>query len=142
MRLRKQWLVEGNLQWDIVKFVVALGVVLNLLFFTAIYIYFSELNSQAIDLGVSSGNSFFNFIYEEQFHLISMVAVTSLISMVIACVLAIYLSNRIAGPVYRIKKELSRISNSTSGELKISIREDDYFQDLVKDLNQVLQQKK
>ncbi|MFB6347568.1 MAG: hypothetical protein ABEK50_17770 [bacterium] len=53
------------------------------------------------------------------------------------CVVLFRETHRIVGPIYRIKEELKTI-HETGSVKPISVRSDDHFQELVKELNLVL----
>lgn len=62
---------------------------------------------------------------------------TLLVVTTIFSFLTMRLTNRIAGPIYRITQELRNMLRK--GEVhEVSIRDDDFFQDMVRSLNRVL----
>ncbi len=63
------------------------------------------------------------------------IAAGSMVSLVSGMLLAVFLPQKIAGPIYRIEKELERLGQ---GDLTVEIRlrSKDPFQDLVGDINQ------
>lgn len=62
---------------------------------------------------------------------------TLLIVVTLFCMIVLRMTNRVAGPIYRITEELRDIART--GEFhEIQVREDDYYQDYLRALNQVL----
>ncbi|MEN0057311.1 MAG: HAMP domain-containing protein [Bdellovibrio sp.] len=48
------------------------------------------------------------------------------------------LTSRIAGPLYNMKRILHSVDQDRSRDLEIKLREDDYFQEEIEDINRVL----
>lgn len=64
---------------------------------------------------------------------------TYLITVAVFVLLMMWISNRIAGPIYRISRELDRMAQT--GEIDtVDVREGDFFEDLVVSLNGLLRQ--
>lgn len=97
-------------------------------------------------------NVFFNRLYEflpspalvshvqKSFMLMGYLVVgTYLITVAVFVLLIMWISNRIAGPIYRISRELDRMAQT--GEIDtVDVREEDFFEDLVVSLNGLLRQ--
>lgn len=95
-------------------------------------------------------NVFFNRLYEflpsptlaahvqKSFMLMGyLVMGTYLITVAVFVLLIMWVSNRIAGPIYRISRELDRMAQT--GEIDtVDVREGDFFEDLVVSLNGLL----
>lgn len=63
---------------------------------------------------------------------------TLMVVMTLFSFIVLRMTNRVAGPIYRITQELRRIHRT--GEVhRIRVREDDYYQDFVAVLNRVLE---
>lgn len=60
-----------------------------------------------------------------------------IVAAVLFCLVLIRETHRLVGPIYRIKQELRKI-HETGSVHPISVRSNDHFQDLVKELNLVL----
>lgn len=97
-------------------------------------------------------NVFFNRLYEflpspalvshvqKSFMLMGYLVVgTYLITVAVFVLLIMWISNRIAGPIYRISRELDCMAQT--GEIDtVDVREGDFFEDLVLSLNGLLRQ--
>jgi methyl-accepting chemotaxis protein len=59
------------------------------------------------------------------------------IAMSILVMVTLIVTNRIVGPLYRLKEDLQRMLEEETVEL-ISVREQDYIQDFVRELNQFI----
>jgi len=68
-----------------------------------------------------------------------LVAGTYLITVAVFVLLMMWISNRVAGPVYRLSRELERMAQTGRIET-IDVREEDFFGDLVNNLNGLLRQ--
>ncbi|MEW6555985.1 MAG: hypothetical protein AB1349_01370 [Elusimicrobiota bacterium] len=73
----------------------------------------------------------------KQIHL--WLAINSLIYIVFVAVVSIYISHKIAGPVFKLKKQIREIINSGDTSRKIFVRKGDELQDLVAVINELLE---
>ena len=76
-------------------------------------------------------------LYFELNQIILLLSSASLASLLLFGALAIYISHKTAGPMYRLKKEFQNISSGQKGN-KIFLREGDDFQEVMDDFNKVI----
>jgi signal transduction histidine kinase len=76
-------------------------------------------------------------LYLELNQIILLLTAASTASLILFGLLAIYLSHKTAGPLYRLKKEFKEIHSGKRGN-KIFLREGDDFQEVMDDFNQVI----
>lgn len=73
--------------------------------------------------------------------LLPLLVLSSLIAIIITGTLTIivtlFISHRIAGPLYRLEKDINEVKNGNL-DIEIRVRKDDEFQDLAKSLNQMI----
>jgi hypothetical protein len=135
--LRKKWMIEPTLQKNIISHFLILGIVMVLVNFLSFYYLLTKILTHLERI---------NQISAELYELVmetwtQIVVVSSVMSSVIVCIFGIYglfFSNRIAGPIYNLRKSIERIlSNKSTNDsvTEIKFRKGDYFQDLSAEMN-------
>jgi ABC-type transport system involved in multi-copper enzyme maturation permease subunit len=83
----------------------------------------------------------FKYVIAGQFSAVifGLMVVLLLLLLGMSIVFGLNLSNRIAGPIFRLLRELQKINNVAEMN-EISLRKHDYFQDVAKAYNDVLKQ--
>ncbi|MEY4616703.1 MAG: hypothetical protein RJB66_1663 [Pseudomonadota bacterium] len=79
-------------------------------------------------------------LYEELLKIKSYLFVSSIIFVLLSFLGALYISHRIAGPVYHIKKILHDYQKNNNLQARVKLRPDDDLHDLAEAINQVLDQ--
>ncbi len=87
------------------------------------------------------GDEYYRFIYKQEATLNLIFIASSSIIMIFSAIYGLVLSNKIAGPIYRIQKDLERLREGQSID-RIHVRKDDYFQELAVIINRILLDKK
>lgn len=135
---RKNFLIEPVLQKKIIWHFFVLGLIMTILntlgfFFlmNKIVGYFEkaqEVNPELMALLQSTW---------------TLVTVTTVFLSVVAIfgfsLYGLYFSNRIAGPIYHMRKCIGRIMSGEKG-VRLSFRENDYFPELATEMNQLIDQ--
>ena len=65
------------------------------------------------------------------------VFIPMVLNIVVGMYLVLFVSNKFAGPLYRLEKEIDRYLNSETNELNIKFRNNDYLKDLASKVNNV-----
>jgi hypothetical protein len=136
MNRRSRLLIDPSFQKSMLAHFVGLGVGVSAFYYALIQIFFYVLRSKGVSIGLSSEHPFFDFIEEQRrimawiFYFATLVLVAGTIAF------GLYLSNRIAGPIYRLKKHLQ--SHKDSNQVPLHFRDQDYFKDLAEEVNAAL----
>jgi hypothetical protein len=112
-----------------------------LLFFAAIQYFFWKFHQKGIAMGFTPDHMFFGFLMEQKEFMnrvtfvscFSVVAFTTLFGMI--------LSNRIAGPIYRIQNYLKQKMNGKA-QGPLTFREKDFFPELAQTVSEFTQSSK
>ncbi len=141
MNQRRKLIVDREVQYDLLMYV---GLFVTFVFLSQIfvaYMFLHKLESKA-ELGELGSMSIAEFLakFKVVFLLNELIAVT-------ACVAVGFyffnrLTSRIVGPLYNIRRILRVIKVKPESNVEIKLRKDDYFQDLVDDLNVALNRDK
>jgi methyl-accepting chemotaxis protein len=134
---RRQLVVDPKFQYGlIIKFVILVTIILiaSLALLAFVYTRFANI---ALPVSVETGGvvSFGATQFINLSELIWPVMLFSaIISGVAICIFGLYFSHKMAGPVYRLRNDITEM---TDGDLerKVSLREKDYFQLLATDIN-------
>ncbi len=136
--LRKKFIVEPVYQYTLIAVMVVVALVNILTFVLASNYFFDQFIGFSDMMGFPATHPFRNLILGQRDVLSTFFVYASVINVVLIFVLGLFLSNRTAGPIYRIIKSLEKMSET--GEIEdITIRKNDSFQKLPQAINNVLQ---
>ena len=133
---RKKLLVEKNLQSYLIKSVLLLTVISAFLIEAAHWIFFWIFRKKAEEMGFSSNHMFFQFIDEQHQVMLGVSLGLTVLLLVVGGLFILNVSNRIAGPIYRLREHLKALeTNRNVGSLKF--RDKDFFQDIPELVNKL-----
>jgi len=123
---RKILLINPKFQLSMITFfsMVSMGVIFT--FYGSIYYFFNIFKENGKEMGFLPGDPFFLFIDEQIFRMNFIFFVASAISMLLLFVSGLYISHKIAGPLYNLRKFLERV-NAGAEEDEVHFRKGDYF---------------
>ena len=112
-----------------------LGVFLSLgFFYLAKMYYFKTLFEEGISLGLAHNHIYFKLLLKQEIFLHKILIVTLVSSFIFLFIFGLILSNRIAGPLYRLNDYFKKMSQGEdTGEMKF--RKNDFFRDLPPNFN-------
>ncbi len=125
---RQQYIIEKEFQFSFIKSTLFIVAASLLMFISAQMVFFFRMKSFGVDAGLPYQHIYFQFLKDQQviMALIGLIAF-SLLAMV-TLLWALKFSNKIAGPIHRLKTDLQR---SLNGEkVEFTFRDQDYFKDL------------
>ena len=137
--LRKKLLVDKDLQFNIIRYLVLYSTTLSLVFLCVLYIASSYFITKVSQLNVdpeiiTSLFSDINYMALAFFILILLISLAS-------SYFSLFFSNKIAGPIYNMNQTLELNRNNNSQNL-IQLRKEDYFLNLAEKINSLIAQKK
>lgn len=132
---RRRLIVNKEMQYDVLMY---LGVFVVSLFVTqaiTAYLFIEQVKEVAIHM------SAMEFIKKFQVSFM----VYQIIPLALCLIFGIYIFNRltirIAGPLYNMKRLLRAATTDKKRDVEIKLREDDYFQEEIEDINVFLKRK-
>jgi methyl-accepting chemotaxis protein len=132
---RKSYLIKPPFQWKMISYAAGLSLFILAILYFANHYFIMALRQQGIDAGLSPDNPFFSFLLE-QAHFLDLIFLGVAIVVNLVVILGgLWLSNRIAGPIYRVETSLKELAEGRSIQ-PISFRKSDFFPDLVMLINQ------
>ncbi len=135
--VRKKYLIEPGFQIKFLNF-ITFGIVLNLFFYVlsnlVVYYRLTHFASQVKGPAYEQANELIESVSNEQ---LVILLVSSLIVIFVSYGVGLVMTNRVAGPLFRINKHLDEY-NSTKQFSKISLREKDFFKETADKINLAL----
>ena len=137
---RRSWfLINPKFQLSFFGFFASLCVLLCVCFYLAIYFFFRRFNFAAESLNLTKDHMVFVYLNQQEFYLRMIFLSTCLVGLVVVFVGALYLSHRIAGPMFRLRKALDAMA--AKGELQaVHFRKGDYFTEVAESFNKLVKE--
>lgn len=140
MNNRKKLLIEPAFQISFLKFTGAILLVVGTIFYLATAFFFHNFRKLGAEMGMGADHIFFQFLETQETRMNAIVLISLVVTSAVFLLWSLYVSNKIAGPIYRLKKELSdHIENGTQKD--IAFRKGDYFTELAELVNNALKKK-
>lgn len=133
---RSNYLINPKFQWDLIKKFILLTFFNILSFYWIVYYFFFNLESKAKIIGLVKDHPFYLFLDEQKLLMLILFLIVSIINISIIMLTGIFISHRVAGPLYRLQKFLEDENIKTAE--RISFRKDDYFLELEEALNKFI----
>ncbi|MCM0604563.1 MAG: hypothetical protein KA715_00565 [Xanthomonadaceae bacterium] len=98
---------------------------------------FDVLEKSAVTSGLAPGHGFFHFLSVQKTLILSSALWPVVAGIIVNLVVTIWLSDKLVGPIIRLKKEFQKMENS--GEVvEVNFRKGDFFSDLPPIVNRAL----
>lgn len=134
---RSKLLVEPAFQLSFLRYTSGLGLIVIALAYGANRYFFWKFAAKGREIGLPEAHVFFEFLSEQSRIMGWIYLATALLTVALIATFGLYLSNRIAGPIHRLRSHLASHLEGKPVE-PLTFREDDYFGDLVEPLNSCL----
>ena len=135
--LRKKYLINPKFQFFMISFALFQFVsTVGFLFLLNSY-FFNRFNVMGIDSGIPSNHAYFKFLSEQQIVFNHAVLLTSIVIGIVIMTSVLFISHKIAGPLYRLTKHFKEIADGK--DLKeIQFRKNDFFPEIQIGFNSVI----
>ena len=138
MRLiRKNYFVNPRLQLQLVLGANVLAIISALLIATLNYYVQSHLQNYGSTLGLPPGHPYSDFLAQREAQFDLLCLVIGIVQFALFNVAAIFLSHRIAGPLYRLERHLLDVATGKEPR-DVNFRKGDYYQPLAEACNKVM----
>lgn len=136
---RRQYLVEPKFQMSFMGFSLIVAVMVSSIFYVGYHFTFGTFSQTREVLGAN--NPDIGMLLDQQILLMDRLFWMALASSFLGImILGLQMSNRVAGPIFRLRKHLSEYSQS--GQFRpIEFRKNDFFKELADDMNKAFQKK-
>ena len=135
---RKVVLINKEFQIRLVSYFLVLSLINTVVVFISMIYFFKKFKNQAIELGLAPDHTFFYFLDAQRDHMSMVYLISTIVMIIIMFVGGLYISHRIAGPIYRLKQHMKNLSETgLEGEekSKVKFREGDFLVDLQDSFN-------
>ena len=143
--MRKKLLINPQLQFKLINYVVAFYSLISIIFYGVNCFLLNKMYSFGKEAKLSANSSYFSFINTLEIYSIICYGLVFILGLVVVYVVGIYISLRIAGPIYRIDRTLSEIVDNLGTEnaknlkeVNIKLRGNDFFEDHAKLVSEVI----
>lgn len=137
---RKKILINPKFQIKFVGFFITFFLLNFLITVGVIAFSFNKFEDMGKSLNLSPDSIFFEFLQTQQNELLLMILISTVAATVIAFIGGLYLSHKVAGPIFNICQELDE-GHKKKSFTPLVVRKDDFFQELPKSINDYMSKK-
>lgn len=142
-RKKSSILINPRFQWTLIGYAAVLTLVILVSMFGLFSLGFHEFLVIGQQAGLPSDHVYFQFIQMQEATFVRVFAALALVVGSILIVGGLVVSHKIAGPIYRMKKEFTEMVNQDPVQLKkINFRKGDFFPELADSYNEVVDKMK
>lgn len=140
MKQRRRYIVNPHFQWAFILRIIGMASVILAVFYLAHSVFFWRMTEQGAALGLPPEHPFFLFLESARGLMARLFFVTAAVIVGFIVMAGAMLSNRIAGPLYRLNQHMKAVAR---GEIDgpVSFRKHDYFQELADSFNDVIKKR-
>jgi hypothetical protein len=138
-RKKSSILINPKFQWTLIGYAALVAT----LIFVSVYGLFNYGFNEFVQIGHQAGltddHVYFQFIKMQEATFLRVILAIAFFVGTILIVGGLVVSHKIAGPLYRLKKELFKMANKTDPSLhKIKFRDGDFFPEVADAFNQLV----
>ncbi|MBS1958392.1 MAG: hypothetical protein JST80_02880 [Bdellovibrionales bacterium] len=135
-RKKSSLLINPKFQWTLIGYASFIAGLILLAVYGLFSFGFHEFVSIGTQAGLPSDHVYFQFIRMQETTFLRVIAAIALLIAVILIVGGLIISHKIAGPIYRMQKELTTMATAENPELRnINFRKGDFFPELADAFN-------
>lgn len=136
-RYIKNYLIYPKFQLSLVAVGILISAITFFVLSFEIHQSFNYLTGIGEQLNFKSDSGYFKLLNSQKNLLTKNLIYVGLVSAFLSSIISIYISHRIVGPIYRLRKYFQ--DAKTDGvKTPLKFRDNDYFEDLPKTINEVL----
>jgi methyl-accepting chemotaxis protein len=134
---RKTYLINPRFQWRFIGFMATISLLAISLLFLSNILFFRNMEQEALSVGLTRDNPYFDFLQEQKSALASLYFGVSAVVFVLMMGLGIMYSHRIAGPLYNLNNKMKRIASGEDPS-PVNFRRKDQFLELTESFNAMI----
>lgn len=127
---RRRLLVNEHFQLRFIGFTAGVAIVACFFFFVASEYFFARYHSFAVEVGLKPSDPFFSVLHNMENLQIYLFAFTTVCIVVGSIIGGLIFSNRVAGPLNRLRKHCDAVARGET-LANLQFRKEDYFRDVV-----------
>ena len=138
---RKVILINPKFQLKISGYFAILSIINIGIFYGCIRYFFSLFTKMGAEVGLPKNHVYFMFVEDQVMAMNIVFGVTSLITISFLMFSGVYISHKVAGPLYRLNKCMREMANGEMEVSEINFRNGDFFQELADGFNLFIKRK-
>lgn len=123
----KNFLLNPQFQLRLIGYFLGLFIVTTLSLYSTSFLFFWRLKEKALNVGIPKQHVFFTFLEGQKADLDLLFIALALLNLLILIGAGFIISHRIAGPLYKLKKHLTGMDQSSAD---FKLRKNDFFKEL------------
>lgn len=135
---RRTFLINPGFQLRFMLYVVAFVLIGFGVMYVGNYYYLSAVYEMGRELDLDSSHPYFEFIDMQKLLLQKVYLGVSAASFAVIMTSGLFLSHRIAGPIYRIVSYMDEVVSGKTNMRPVKLREGDFFPEIADALNKVI----
>jgi len=132
---RTVFLTNPRFQLSFLGYTLGMAFVIIAVFYAANMYFFLKFIAKGKELGLPPTHVFFKFIREQQHTMDIIFVVTAVFAFVFLFMFGFFLSNRVAGSLYRMQDHLRQMKEAPEYK-DLKFRRDDYFHEVADAINE------
>jgi len=139
-RLKKRdvFIVDNSFQFKYSLLFGITGLIISTVIFIIVFNYIKFHDGFLLKTGLEQSQELVSFLKSQEKLLFTKLFMISLIVTLLMFLIGLVVSNKIAGPVYAIRRRINEISLSGNLSSRFSVRKKDEFKNLSEDLNKMM----
>jgi len=138
---RKVFLINPSFQFRFMAYFLLFTLISLILFYSANYLFIYNFETLGHQLNLPEGHIFFKFIAKQESKLNMIFIASTALLMIVQIPLGLFLSHKIAGPIFRFTNTLTSMKNKKEIE-QVKCRKGDFFPEIYSSFNQYLDKNK
>ena len=138
---RQSYLINPSFQLKLIGWMTGLALAPICAFFAAHYYSFRKLRLLGEGINLESNHIYFRFLEAQSVNMFWAFMLCSVMAVLVVTVMGLILSNKVAGPIHRLKVHLEQVSHGNGGA-ELSFRKGDYFSELPAVVNDFVKSQK
>ncbi len=132
---RTKLLVNPAFQLRFMAYMSLASLVSISVFYLASSLYFDAVYEMGYELGLDADHPYFSFIDDQRQLLLKIFVSLALVAFTLLMVFSLYLSHRIAGPIYRIEHYMEAVASGHEELGPVHLRQGDFFPEIASIVN-------
>ena len=130
-RKKRSLLINPKFQWTVIAYAAFTALLVLISVYGLFSFGFSEFSRIGGEAGLPAGHVYFQFIKLQEATFLRVIAAIAILVGLILTIGGLILSHKIAGPIYRMQKELSAMADKEPVEMTaLQFRKGDFFPEL------------
>jgi len=127
---RRQYLIKPGFQLRFMLYWSGFLLVGFAVMYLSNYLYFDSVYQMGYELDLDESHPYFAFIDQQKIILRNIYLALSAISFTVVMIAGLFLSHKIAGPIYRIEKYMQSVANGNERPEPVHLRKGDFFPEI------------